>query len=148
MNNYDNDWKKTVLAPEPEEDEDEERLAQIGLLITDLRGAGSLYALDIRHTEDMARQWLAPLDGVPDDELASRDVGSIYDELTRRKKYAAGDVAELWAARQGNAERAWLERTRAQKREDRFAGPQSTGPGNAALMAIGAALGYRAEAAS
>lgn len=141
MKNWDDDAADDGNAPD---DEMEERLAQIGLFVVELRDTGPFGALSIERAEEMARSWLPALDGVPDEELARRDVHSIYGELARREKYTAGAVAELWAARQGNSARAQLKRDKAQAREDEFAQPQPSGPGHAALMAIGAALGYRA----
>lgn len=142
MSNYDDELNNDSEAPDARFDEG--RLDCIGALITDLRDSGAMYPLTLERTDEMSKSWTPALDGVPDEELTRRDSFSIYAELARREKYTAGAVAELWAARQGNSARAQVERSKAQAREEEFAQPQQAGPGHAALMAIGAALGWHA----
>ena len=122
-----------------------ERVVQIEMFIAELRSGGPFPEMPFDRVEAMGKSWQGAICEVPTDEIARRDDKSLLAELMRREKYTAGAVAELWAARQGNAARAQIERDKAQAREDEFAQPQKVGPGHAALMAIGAALGWRAE---
>lgn len=130
--------------PSPHDDDEniDERLTQIGLLISDLRFAAGVWQHNIEQTLRAAEAWLPALDGVPLDEIARRDPFSLQAELARRGKHGADDVVELWDARQGRGAQADFARTQAEKRESEFSEARAGGPGHRRLMDVGRLLGW------